>query len=150
MHVPGYGATPHTDAACRKLRACEAGASDRPQGSGGRAARPSLVGGCAPVVTDLMLQASYPARDVAHLLGPAPDEMLLTCLAVAPGVEGVVLVSVAVELKEGMGAGACVFQSRDLSAVRRFAFRDCPAKRACVQAATPNQRSDLDALRGAE
>ncbi len=87
------------------------------------------MGGRVPAATELMLQTGYPARDVAHLLGPALYEMLLTRLAVAPGVQRVVPASVAVELKEGVGAGACVFQSRDLSAVRRFAFRDRPAKR---------------------
>jgi hypothetical protein len=38
-----------------------------------------------------------------------------------------VLVSVAIELKEGAHALAGVFKSRDLSAVRRLAFRDRPA-----------------------
>jgi hypothetical protein len=76
--------------------------------------------------------------------------MLLTRVALAPGVQRVVLVSVAVELKEGVEACAGVFQSRDPSAIRRFAFGDRPAKRARVQMTTSNQRSDLDALRGVE
>jgi hypothetical protein len=93
-----------------------------------------------------MLQTRYPARDVDHLVRPAPDEVLLTCLALTPGVQCVVLVSIAVELKEGVGARASVFESRHLSAIRRFAFRDRPAKRARAQVASLNQRSDLDAL----
>jgi len=97
-----------------------------------------------------MLQTRYPTRDVDHLVGPAPDEVLLTCLAVTPGVQCVVLVSIAVELKEGVGARAGVFESRHLSAIRRFAFRDRPAKRAPAQVASLNQRSDLDALRSEE
>src|SRR5437588_1219795 len=100
--------------------------------------------------TGLVLEARDPAGDVQHLMRPRAGEVLLELVAVAPGVEGVVLVQVAVELEVRGGAPAGVLEPGDLGAGRRFAVGDAPAERTRVQRGAVQQGANFDALRGEE
>src|SRR5438876_6021129 len=94
----------------------------------------------------LVLQAGDPAGDVQHLVRPAAGEMLLELLAVAPGVQGVVLVQVVVELEVRRGGAVGVFEAGDLGAGGRLAVGHAPAECTLVQRRAVEKGANCDAL----
>jgi len=87
---------------------------------------------------------------VQHLVRPGAREVLLEPVAVAPRVEGVVLVQVAVELEVRRGAARGVFETGDLGSGRGLAVRDGPAECTWIQRGAVEQGANFDALRGEE